>query len=286
MINLDDLPAPQVELGGRRERIWRWFGMLMQVTGGIGVALSLLALLVAPFMVKPASEALEHGLVGVAEFAKSAGATIGLAADSIEDAAAVVTQTGQTMGTTEGAIKDIDPLLESVSLILETQIPEAIESSVEALTGAQEGAQAMDRVLRALAAIQWLTGVEYDPEIPLNEGLADLADRLSPMPKSLRNAGESLSSVAESLDDLQQDLGRVAESLESLGSSLQDISEDVRFRAQQLANQQSPLETAAGNARRSAWIAAGVLALYLFWTAITQAGLIVIGGWMRDKSPP
>jgi methyl-accepting chemotaxis protein len=152
----------------------------------------------------------------------------------------------ESLDQVQSGSEDLDGLLQSVSGFLDDEAPETIESARQAILSTQEGARAMDQVLRGLDSVSFLTGVNYDPEQPLDASLASVADSLSPLPDSLRGVSGDLDDVRANLEGLQETAGSMQTDLVGLQAELEGLSQSLALNAEaarQLADQMERIAT-------------------------------------------
>lgn len=201
----------------------------------------------------------------------SASTEIVLVEDTLNQTSAALDQLVQTMQTTsdsmveiETGVDDLDGLLQSVGDFLSDEAPETIESARAAILSTQEGARAMDRVLRGLASVSFLTGVEYDPEQPLDASLAEVAESLSPLPDSLRQVSGDLEDVQSNLDQLQEAMIAMQADLSGLRVELENTSGSLRQNAESAGHLADQAEMLASRLQRLRF----VIGLGLFFLTI------------------
>lgn len=255
-------------------------GALLQIVGLIGILLSLAFALVVPVGAVLAGRAAQGYLAGAAKGARELGATVGLARSSLDAAALALEDSAGALRTVEGGLANADPLLGSVGDLLGDELPTTIESTRSALVNAQEGAAAMDRVLRALR----LLGVDYDPEQPLDESLAETADSLAPLPASLEAVERDLDTSRRDLSEVTDELGKVREDLLILSGEIGEVGDSLVGYSGELIRAGEALEQAAQAAPRVGWIAGGLLALFALTSLAGQYSAIMVGRILRDPS--
>jgi chromosome segregation ATPase len=187
--------------------------------------------------------------------------TVSLEAAHIEDTlnqtSATLDQLDEVLDATSGSldqiqmgVDDLDELLGSVSEFLSGEAPDTLEAVQDALESTQEGARAMDRVLRGLATVSFLTGVEYNPEQSLDASLAEVADSLSPLPQSLRQVSGDLDGLQSNLDQLDVSMAGMQTDLPDLQMDLENSSRTLQQNADAAGRLAENVETAAARLQR------------------------------------
>lgn len=255
-------------------------GLVVQICAGLGLIISLLAALALPLVGVRAGRAAQQLLAGAADSARSLAVTARTSRSSIDAAALGLENASQTLRTVESGLANSDPLLEATAELLGEELPQTVESTHEAILGAQGGAAAIDTVLRGLSRIA-LLGVEYSPDQPLDESMAQTAASLEPLPGSLRalegdlqSSRDDLRSVRAELETTARDLQLLSDELAAMADTLQGYAGDLRRSADKL-DRAAELAPAAG---RWAGALTGLAALGL---AASQYAAVTVGGMLR-----
>ena len=254
-----------------------YFGFLLQLVGALGLLLSILAAIALPLAGARAGRFGADALSAGAETARQLALTVRTSRASIEAAASGLTNASQALNTVEQGLTNSDPLLGSVGELLGEELPVTIETTRAALIGAQGGAAAMDRVLRSLAFL----GLEYDPEQPLDESMAETADSLEPLPDSLRGVEGDLAASREDLDAVRADLDELADDLQQLGEELGAMAASLEGYAGDLTRAGQGLERASQRAPTVGRWVGGLGAVIALGLAASQYVTIVVGGLLR-----
>lgn len=261
-------PSPAL---GRALRGAGFIGMAVLLT--TAVALPIGSILISPRIEGQLSD-LSRSLGEASELLYASSLALEAASDALD-------ATTRGLETTQTTLADSQPMLDSVSDLLGDQAPNTIESTRSALAGAQDGARAMDRVLRGLA----LFGLDYNPELPLDESLAMTADSLEPLPGALLGVQEDLDLVAGDLQALEHSLGRVKGDISILSRAVRPMGEDLGIQANNLGQLSGQLDQ-AGQGVRTWIIGFGILgSLTALWGALVHVPLVVLGGWLQSGMP-
>lgn len=133
---------------------------------------------------------------------------VGDLADSIEASEVLFERTTEAIESIETASRSTVRTLASVGAVLEetTQVAgegvaDSLESAIETLPGLISTGRVIDNTMRALSFV----GVDYDPDAPLDESLADLEASLAPLPDQIRDQVALLEDVQTDLEDIADD---------------------------------------------------------------------------------
>lgn len=141
----------------------------------------------------------------------------------VEDIESTARSSARTLGTTEELLADISD--RSVPDVAET-----IEGAVQAMPGIIQTGRVIDRTLNALS----LVGVDYDPEVPLDQALESLRDSLAPLPQEIRDQGVLLDAAARDLSEIGEDAGSLAASLLEVRIDLLEAEDSITATASNL----------------------------------------------------
>ncbi|HEU5089583.1 MAG TPA: hypothetical protein VFT99_19140, partial [Roseiflexaceae bacterium] len=174
-------------------------------------------------------------------------------------------------------ITDTIPTLDTLSSVVGDDMPRTISTTRQALDSAQSTARVADQLLTAISSIGLLNAQVYNPQVPLNVAIGQVAQSLDALPTSLSRMKTSINSASGSLLRVQQDTAGVASSVGEIRASLTQ-ARDVLSRYQNTVTQLHNEVTSARSALPT-WLSAvrwggGLL---MIWLGAAQIGLITQG---------
>lgn len=255
----------------------RWLSRALRIIGGFGLTVSLLLMVVSPIATARAIPSVRSGLRSGADSLVSLAGSLDLAGEALRSAAGVLEGTGEALSGVERSIANTQPLIESVAGLVGSTVPVTIEGTQRTLEVAVQGAEAIDQVLRGLAALGPLTGIRYDPENTLGSSLAEAAAGLEPIPAALRDMESELEEVGSELDDMRDRLRGTASDLTDFAADLRRVDRELTDRAADLRQLAAGLNRAADSAELWMWGTLVAVELVLLGVAATQLGLVLIG---------
>jgi hypothetical protein len=217
------------------------------------------------------------------------------ALSTTQDGLTVMDQTVQSMtvdvdtlqATTESlnlAIQDTNTMLDSMSTLTSTDVPNAIKSIQTSLTSAQNSALLIDTGLSTLTSIPFLDVSAYKPEVPLHTALANVSTSLNALTPSLVAINSSLVEGRNTLADVDLQLKTISETTREMKDSLDKAQLVIDQYKSVTTRLQSRVDSAQASA--PAWINAFVwlVSFVLFWLMVAQLGLGVQGvDMIRDR---
>jgi hypothetical protein len=182
------------------------------------------------------------------DFGEVAGNALLLSSQSIDAVNDTLVVTKQTLAdVTEGldtvgdaavnlsnTMDDTGPLLDQVTQVAARDVPDGLEAVQSAIPDVAQAAGAIDDALSILNAfqversifgvpIQFDLGIDYDPEMPLDETVLELGQSLEGMPSNLRALESDLSSAGDSLVLIGGNVLTIAEDLDRLNATVGEL---------------------------------------------------------------
>jgi len=252
-------------------------GVLLLILSGLGVVLSLVGGAGVLRFRGPVLHSAEAAAGRTLKSLKAAERGLGGAADSLDPSLEMIDTVQAALEEIVLSLEDTAPLFGSMADVFGVELPAVIRSTQNSLGAAEETAVVVDRVLYALDAISFVSGVTYEPEVPLAVSIQDVSgslDELEPsflaLEEGIEVASQNTALVREQLADLEGELGDMEAPLRETVDSLQEYQELTGKLGDQL-------EGISG--RLSLWVnrlALG-LGLVLLWNLVVQAALFLYG---------
>lgn len=168
---------------------------------------------------------------------------VGDLADSIEASEVLFERTAEAIESIETASRSTVRTLTSVGAVLEETtevagegVADSLEAAVDTMPGLISTGRVIDNTMRALSFV----GVDYDPDVPLDESLADLEASLAPLPDQIRDQ-------VALLEDVQTDLENIADDGRELSGVLLETRLDMMAAERVLSSARANATTAAEN---------------------------------------
>ena len=167
------------------------------------------------------------------------------ATDIVSSTQASLSTVQLSMHDTSVALADARPLLWTTTKVITTDVPEALDGVQESMPSLIETAKSVDETLTWLSGFGFTIpnpfgadwsydlGIDYAPEVPLDQALEKISSNLEGVPEDLRNMKESLDDADANLVIVSDDLALLAGDLENMNAQIAEIT--------------PPLESFAGN---------------------------------------
>ena len=247
---------------------------LVRMAGIVTIVLSVIAMIGGVGLVGT----LASDLSSTMSVSRSALTAIGDTIESVDDVAANTGASLEAAGASvAGASNTVDSAvlaIDNVARFQEGDLPSDLESVRAAMPAALQAANAIDTTLRALSFV----GVDYDPDQPFGESLAELDDALAALPDELRLQAESLRLLIPSAEALAQDTDLLATEVEDLSSSLAGFTALTDQYESTLTEAEATIEATARSVDQKIWL--GRLLSILAGAIGISIGLAIV--WLSD----
>jgi hypothetical protein len=258
----------------------RIVGTLLILLGALGIALCALGVVYVWRAAEDVTAAADDSLVLVSDTLKDIDRSLDVADSTLDGAAIAVTSlytttldVGQTLSSTRVTVDEMAGLTED-------DLPQSIESSLVALGALEETAALIDQLLRALQ--QFGLG-DYDPEIPLDQAVAEAAEGLGPVPDSLRAMGTGLLDTSAGLGEVQSGILRMADVMVGIRQNVVDADAALSSHRNTLRELETRVGAVRGNVDRPIQTVAWGATLLLIWIGLSQLAIVRwgIGLWQQ-----
>ena len=206
---LNDLAADDVRLGRAFQRI-----------GVFGLIAALLAGTIGTAVVWSVANSMESSLSVTADAVAAADDTVQLAAETV----AIVAESFDTLvpaaELAAGSFEDASSVIVDTSRVVTVDVPDALGSVLDALPAIESVAGIIDTTLGALAFF----GADYEPDVPFDQAVAEVADALEPLPPLLRAQAEPLDQLARDFDEFGAASAAMAQDLAAVQAQLDEAS--------------------------------------------------------------
>lgn len=135
--------------------------------------------------------------------------------DEVRDGLRTLEAIADRVATSTGDVADV---VDEVAILSTDRIPAALASLEEALPALVDTAAVIDSTMRTLSIL----GVEYRPQVPLDEAFSDVQAQMEGLPESIRTQGEGLGALVDELRASSTDTERLVGQIDTIERSLAD----------------------------------------------------------------
>ncbi len=202
---------------------------------------------------------------------------------SVEDALVAVSEglrtTQQSAADASVTLTQLSALTSNLGELISDDVPGSLDSVRASLAPIQATAGVIDGTLTALSFF----GVDYDPEIPLDEAIDDLDQRLADIPADLRRQGPLIDSAADSLSEFGSDTLVIAGDLSDLRRELVATARTLAGYQETIADVGLLLDDVETNLTGPLGALKWVMAIIALGLAVTQTVPITFGLWLLQE---
>jgi methyl-accepting chemotaxis protein len=206
---LDDLAADDTRLGRTFTRIGT-FGLIAAVVAGtIGTA-----------VVWSVVNSMDRSLTVTANAVAAADDTVRLAAETVSIVSESFDALVPAANLAAGSFEDAGAVITDSSQVITVDVPDALDSVLDAMPAIESVAGIVDTTLGALAFF----GADYEPDVPFDEAVAEVADAIEPLPGLLRAQADPLDRLATDFEDFGVASAAMAQDLAAVQAQLDEAS--------------------------------------------------------------
>lgn len=210
----------------------RIIGIVLIAIAAISLLFSLLGLVQIWTMRQPVAEAAVAGLDLLAETLDTTSDALKVTTESLESAGATVTMIERTSLSVAQTMSTTRTTVNSFANLMGKDLPTSIDATRTALKSAQSSAVVVDNVLMTLSKVP-LINVRYNPDMPLNVALGDVAKSLDNLPPTFGAIELNLNTTGGSLDQVATNLNELPKTTQQAQRNIADAQKVVtRYQAQ------------------------------------------------------
>lgn len=267
-----------------RRTLLRIAGIALIVAGASGLVFGVVGLVALGQVQRSLETGVTENLGLVSDALTATSEGLALAESSLTQATSTMEALADTAAGAGEAMSGTVSTVDAVADFLGEELPATVRTTQATLMSAATSAKLVDDVLALITGIPFLGTDQYNPEVPLHQGLEEIATSLDGIPDSLGTVQEGLVTASSDLkgfgDDLDlmaSNIGQIATSVESAQSVLVQYQDVVRGLQDLVASVQEALP------KWLLWLRLG-LSLVLIWLGIAQIGLLTQGWELIGRS--
>lgn len=242
---------------------------LFTVLGIAGLAAAVVAGLLGTVVVLKAADSMDRSLAVTADAVTAADKTVALAADTVGLVGRSFDTLVPSAEVAATAFKDAAIVIAETKDVATVDVPDALDAVLAAIPAIESAAGVVDGTLRVLSFV----GVDYDPDVPFGEAVAELEAAIAPLPGQLR-------AQAAPLDDFAADFA-------TFGAATAEITDDLVALRTQLDEAERLLDAYATTADQATAVVAEIRTELRWqrWLMVCSV-LLVAGGFAAIQIVP
>lgn len=181
----------------------------------------------------------------------------------------MITDTASTLADTDGLISETSTMIGEDMVLF-------VEDTQSSLDTVRTSARFIDDFLRIVSNIPFV-GKRYQPEVTLQDSIAEVKVSLDALPESFGNIQRELDVTAANIETMQVEMTQLAERISLIDKELSEaitVAEEYRMILTDVRTRWDVVEE-----HLPAWLNTGYLALtaLLIWIFINQVGTLIHG---------
>lgn len=271
----------------------RTLGVLMLLIGVSGILFSIAGIIAGQRLIDEVAASLEANLNLTLDSLDTIHESLQLTKATVAEMNEGLTTVETTADNVALTLNDTRPLMRQISRVTSQEVPESLEALQESMPALLEVASAIDGTLGTLSAFridrtilgipfQYDLGINYDPEVPFAESVADLENSLEDLPAELRTLdgyidvtdrnlqiiGGNVTEIADSLNAINENVAELSPLLDEYMVTVTEVSDSMRQSRSMLARQVRLVKFVLTAVM--AWLGLAQIApLYLGWELVT-----------------
>jgi ABC-type transporter Mla subunit MlaD len=262
---------------------------LKRIFGIVLVIISIVSLIISAGGViglwgaRPAiTTALEDTFALVSETAVTTQQALNVADQALQDAAGSIKILTGLTDTLADSLGGAQGAFTSVTQLLTQDLPVTLETAQTALDSAAEPATVVDNFLSGLAKIQFL-GIDYNPEVPLDQSISNIGDSLNSLPATLEKIGSDLDGISSSLPDIVKAVRSLGTTIGDITTTLAKAQTVLKEYAVQLARASAAVQQISAGVPTYVTLFISVLTFIMLWIIAVQLIVLAIGlRWLKS----
>jgi hypothetical protein len=197
--------------------------------------------------------------------------------DTLTRTASDLTSLENTVQTAGKSVGDSVPMVESLSILLSENFPQAITATQTGLTSLQEAAGTLESTLKLLTSIPFLPIEGYDPDVSFSAAIEDVSQSLDAIPQSLSEMETTMNTSKGNLIMLTAQVNIMARNISELKSSMYEIQLVFDQYQDAISTIQDRLNSFRENLQMIITVTAWIFTIIFVWLGIAQIGLLTQG---------
>ncbi|MGB5532912.1 MAG: hypothetical protein WBN71_07380 [Acidimicrobiia bacterium] len=252
---------------------------LFTILGAGGLIAAVLAGVLGIAVVLTAANSMDRSLEVTADAVTAADETVALAADTI----GIVSESFDTLvpsaDVAADAFGDAATVIGETTAVVTVDVPDALDAVLDAMPAIESAATVVDGALRVLSFV----GVDYDPEVPFGEAVAELETALADLPDQLRAQAEPLDALADDFDKFGGATAEIGDDLVALQLQLDEAERLLVAYSSTAEEATTVVQDIQGDLKWQRWLMAAVVLLVALGFGAIQVVPLALAE--RLKSP-
>ena len=255
-------------------------GNLFAVLGIGGLIASLIAGVLGIAVVATLTRSADQSLAVTVKAVETADETVALAADTlgiVSDSFDTLVPSAELAAAT---FEDAAMVIADTTVVVTVDVPDALDAVVAAMPAIETAAEIIDNALRVLSFV----GVDYNPEVPFDEAVAELESAIADLPDQLRAQTEPLASLASDFEEFGVATAEITDDLTDLQRQLEEAERLLDSYASTAGEATEVVTAIREDLQWQRWLMVVVVVLVAGAFAVIQTVPILLGRRLSDRA--
>ncbi len=251
--------------------IRRMTATLLIALGALGVTLCTLGVFSIWRAADSVTAAAEDALILVTDTLDDVDYSLSVSSQTLEGVAVAMDGLYTITVDMGAALSTTKMTIDEMAVLTGGDLPRSIESSLVALEALEETAAVIDQFLYSLQ----LLGIgSYNPDMPMDQAVAEAALGLQPVPENLRTMAQGLELTGENLSSVRVGLGLMGDHMLGLQENVLDADTAVSSHRHTMQEVRSRVVLVRQNVRGPIRAVAWGATILLVWIGLSQLALV------------
>jgi hypothetical protein len=256
---------------------------MKRIIGIVLVAIAAMSLFISGWgliqiwaMRQPVADAAVAGVDLLAETLDTTSDALKVTAESLQSASDTVTMIERTSLSVAQTMSTTRTTVGSFATLMGKDMPTSIDATRTALKSAQTSAVVVDNVLTTLSRVP-LINIRYNPDVPLNVALGNVASSLDSLPPTFNTIERDLNATGTSLDQVISNLNDLPKTTRPVQVNIADARQVVARYQRQVDGLQKLIQPIKPSLATLLTVITLGLTFLVFWLGVLQMQMLLKG---------
>jgi hypothetical protein len=254
----------------------RVIGMVLVAIAAIGLFISGWGLIQIWAMRQPVTDAAVASVDLFAETVDNTSDALKVTSESLQSASDSVTMIERTSLSVAQTMSTTRTTVGSFATLMAKDMPTSIDATRTALKSAQTSAVVVDNVLTTLSRVP-LINIRYNPDVPLNVALGNVASSLDNLPPTFGKIERDLNATGTSLDQVIADLTNLPKTIRPVQVNIADTQKVIARYQRQVDGLQKLIQPIKPSLATLLTVITLGLTFLVFWLGVLQMQVLLKG---------
>jgi len=251
-------------------------GIVLIIIAALSLLVSLFGLIQIWTIRQPLADAAVVGIDLCVETLDTTSDALHVVSDSLQSARDTVTTVERTTLSVAETMSTTRTTVGSFANLMGKDLPTSIDATRTALKSAQSSAVVVDNVLTMLSRVP-LINIQYNPDVPLNVALGNVASSLDNLPPTFNTIERDLNATGTSLDQVITDFYDLPKTTRPVQVNIADAQQVVARYQRQVDGLQKLIQPIKPSLATLLTVITLGLTFLVFWLGVLQMQMLLKG---------